>query len=333
MTGRKRSVAVSVAAFLVALIISILFTVLTAEDAGKALSRLFIGPFRNRLAFGNFMESAARLLIAGLGAALAFRSGLFNIGGEGQVLAGGLAAAATAIIFPNMFSPFAVIIGILAGIIAGGLLGGVSGFLKAAWNVDELISSFLIAAAMFPLGGAMLSGLMKDADSYLIAAPPLPDAYSLPLWLPPSRLSPVLLWAILVFLLAIVFFHRTPEGYRWRIHGSSPRFAEYGGIRINRVSVMAMTVSGGLYGLAGVAALLDSGQAVQGFTNGLGWNGLAVALIAGTRPKFVPLAAVAFAWLQSGTQSALLFARHPFAMTGLIQAVVFLLVTMRGVRK
>ena len=333
MNGWKRGAAVSAAAFFTALLISAVFTILTAEDTGMALMQFFVGAFKNRLAFGNFLESAARLSIAGLGAALAFRSGLFNIGGEGQALAGGLAAACTAIILPQMGRPFSIVLSILTGICAGGFLGGISGCLKARWKVDELISSFLIAAAVIPVGNMLLSGPMKDADSYLLAAPPLPAAYHLPLWLPPSRLGPLVPWTVLLILAAFMFYYRTPTGYRWRLHGASPAFAEYGGIRVDRVTVLAMSVSGGLYGLAGTAALLDGGQAVQGFTNGLGWNGLAVALIAGTRMEFVPLAAVAFAWLESGSHSALIFARHPFAMTGLIQAVVFLLVTAGSRRR
>lgn len=318
--------------FIAAILVTGLVIFLLSEKPGKALLWLFTGVFRSRLAFGNFLETAARLGIAGMAASLAFRSGLFNLGGEGQALCGGLTAAAMALLFPNLPGFWAIMLAPAAGIVAGGAMGGISGILKTRWNVDELISSFLIAAAVLPIAQVLLTGVMKDADSYLIAAPPLSEAYRLKSWLVPSRLGIVTVWSLLLNFTGVMFLYYTRRGYEWRLRGANELFARYGGIRTGRIAVNAMILSGSLFGLAGTAALLDSGQAVQGFSSGLGWNGLAVALIAGSRPEFVLPAALAYAWLEAGAEAAMLHSGLSFALSGLIQAMVLLLITAKVVR-
>ncbi len=328
----KRSISfrgprMSLTAFMVALGVACLM-ILLADKPGHTILWLLSGAFRSYSAFGSMLENAARLTITGLAAAIVFNTGLFNLGGEGQAVSGGLSAAAMAIMLPDLPIFPAMVISITVGMGAGGIMGGFSGFLKARYECDELISSFLLSLAILPVGGSLLGGAMRDPESYLIGAPPLPSTYRLPQWLPPSNLSPIVLWAVILVVLSVLFLYYTRYGYEWRLRGVSPRFASYGGINTNRITVLSMTLSGSLYGLGGVTALLNSGQAIQGFTSGLGWNGLVVALIAGNRLEFVPLAALAYAWLITGTQSAMTQTGFPFAFSGLIQAVVFLLITV-----
>jgi simple sugar transport system permease protein len=254
---------------------------------------------------------------------------LFNLGGEGQALAGGLAAAALALYFPDIPRILAVPAALAAGLTAGAVIAGLSGFLRVKWDVDELISTFLISASMGPVGHVLLNNVMKDPDSYLIAAPPLPESFRLNLYQPPSRLSAVLLWALITTLLAYLFLKFTRRGYEWKLRGANEQFARYGGIRTGSIAVASLSVSGALYAAAGTGALLDSGQAVQGFTAGIGWDGLAIALIAGSRPEFIPLAAIAYSWLIQGTGAAMMHTGFPFALSGMVQATVFLFVTAR----
>lgn len=329
---RLKFLGAPVAALAAALVVAGLTVVILSKEPGQAIAYLISGPFMTRLSLGNFIETSARLTLAGLAASLAFRSGSFNLGGEGQALAGGLAAAAVALYFPGIPRVIAIPAAVAAGMAAGGLIGSVSGVLKAKWGVDELISSFLLSASLGPVGHVLLSGAMKDSSSYLIAAPPLPAQYMLPSWWPPSRLGPVLIWALLATTAAILFLNYTRRGYEWRLRGANERFARYGGIRTGRVAITSLAVSGTLYALAGSSALLDSGQAIQGFTAGLGWNGLAIALIAGSRPELIPFAALAYTWLLGGTEAALMHTSFPYSLGGLVQATVFLFVTARRVR-
>lgn len=310
-----------------ALGVSILAILILGDNPGRSIVYLIAGPAMNPLALGNTLAAASRLAIAGTAAALAFRSGTFNLGGEGQALAGGLAVAVLALLLPEMPRMVAVPAAILAGMGAGAVVGGVSGMLKARWQVDEMISSFLLASVLLPVGHYLLSGPLKDPGSYLIAAPPLGRNWVLPSWLPPSRFGPVLLWAAAVIVLIWFFISYTRPGYQWRLRGANEAFARYGGIRTGLIAAVSMSASGALYGLAGTAALMDSGQAVQGFSGGLGWDGLAVAMIASSRPEWILPAALAYAWLSHGTQAAVFNTGFPYSLGGLVQAVVFLLIT------
>jgi simple sugar transport system permease protein len=315
------------AAILGALSIAAVTMVLLSDSPGDTVFYLLAGPFLSRLAAGDLLESSARLVIAGLAASLAFRSGSFNLGGEGQALAGGLSAAAVAVVLPDLPGFAALPLALLAGMLTGALMGSISGVLRALWGVDELISSFLLSAAAIPAGQVLLGGVLKDPQSYLIAAPPLPRAYRLGSWWPPSRLGPVIIWAAVLTVLLILFLGFTRRGYEWKLKGANEQFARYGGIRTGLISIGALSLSGAFYAAAGTAALLDSPQAVQGFTAGLGWDGLAVALIAGSRPSLVPLAALAYTWIIHGSRAAMMHTGFPYALSGLVQAAVFLLVT------
>jgi simple sugar transport system permease protein len=301
-----------------------------SDEPGRALYYLVAGPALSPMAFGNLLDRAALITLTGTGFALAFRAGSFNLGGEGQAFAGGLAAAAVALALPGIPRPVAALAAAVAGVVVGAFLGVVPGILRARWGVDELIATFLIAGAILPIGNVLLGGPMKDPGSYLIAAPPLPEAFRLTRWLPPSRIGPPLVWAVVAAAGASVFLAATRRGYEWRLRGAQEAFARYGGINVGRIAVTSLGVSGGLHGLAGGAALLGSyGQAVQGFTAALGWDGLAAALMARHKPLLIPIAAVAYAWLSHGARAAMIHTGFPFALGGVVQATVFLLVTAR----
>jgi len=326
---RRKSHTASFLALAAAFIMAVLTMAFFSGNPGEAVKYMIIGPFMSPMALGNLLETTARLVLAGTAASLAFRAGLFNLGGEGQALAGGLAAAALALYLPDLPRVWAIPAALTAGLAAGAVIAAFSGFLRVKWNVDELISTFLISASMGPVGHVLLNNLMKDPESYLIAAPPLPESYRLVSYWPPSRLTAVLFWALITALLSYLFLKFTRRGYEWKLRGANEQFARYGGIETGSIAVAALSLSGALYAAAGTGALLDSGQAVQGFTSGIGWDGLAIALIAGSWPEFIPLAAISYSWLIQGTGAAMMHTGFPFALSGLVQATVFLFVTAR----
>jgi len=329
MLQRRKSHTASFLALAAAFIMAVLTMAFFSGNPGEAVKYMIIGPFMSPMALGNLLETTARLVLAGTAASLAFKSGLFNLGGEGQALAGGLTAAALALYVPDLPRILAIPAALAVGMAAGAAIAAFSGLLRVKWDVDELISTFLISASMGPVGHVLLNNVMKDPESYLIAAPLLPDSYRLASFWPPSRLTAVLFWALITALLAYLFLNFTRRGYEWKLRGANEQFARYGGIKTGSIAVASLSISGALYAAAGTAALLDSGQAVQGFTAGIGWDGLAIALIAGSRPEFIPLAAISYSWLIQGTGAAMMHTGFPFALSGMVQATVFLFVTAR----
>jgi len=325
MIGTLRTISAIVAVLIIVML------ALSGTGGGfvSGFTDMLLGPFISALAFGNFLETAAKLTLAGLAASMAFSAGCFNLGGEGQVLAGGLAATAVAIYLPELPRGLALTLIVAVGFCAGGIIGTMSGILRAKWRVDELISTFLISAVIANLGYALLVGPLRDLDSYLIAAPPLPSAYQLLPWWPPSRLSAVLVWAVLLTMATHIFLQFTIWGYRWRLRKANIEFASYVGINTASIAIVSLAASGALYGLVGAAALMDSGRAIQGFTNNLGWDGLAIGLVAGNRPRWIPIFAIVYTWIILGAQTATVKSGFSFALSGLVQAIIFFLVTAR----
>jgi simple sugar transport system permease protein len=147
--------------------------------------------------------------------------------------------------------------------------------------------------------------------------------------LPPSNLSVSFIFALILAGLGHVFIYRTDWGYRYKVSGSAPEFARYGGINPDRRLIPAMGVSGGLNGLTGFFAVAGTyGLCHQGFSGGLGWNAIAVALIARNRPLALIPAALVFGYLKAGSDSALLSRGLSFETTSFIQAAALILATI-----
>ena len=280
----------------------------------------------------------ALLLTASLGAAIAFRGGTFNLGGEGQIYLGGLAASVVLLkLHPpglpgTLLTWFPVSISLIAALAAmaiGGLMGSVSGILKRSFGLNELITSFLFSSALVPLADYLIKGPWRDQTGNLLALPAFPEALLLPRLLPPSNLSVSFVYALLLVLAGFIFINRTMPGYRFRISGAVPAFARFGGFESANVWIPAMAASGALSALAGFFAVAGTyGRCHAGFSGGLGWSAVAVALIARNRPLALLPAALVFAWLKSGSDFAMLASGLNLETSSLIQAVVLLFATV-----
>lgn len=309
------------------------FIICTAStDPDETLRAFFLGPWASPWFLGNTLDSIGLLLTASLGITLAFRGGCFNLGGEGQIYLGGLAAAVVLLAGENLSGGEAaalVCLAALAAMTAGGAMGAVSGILKRYTGANELITSFLLSAALSPAADYCIAGLLRNPAENLLATPRFGSALLLPKLLPPSALSLSFLFALGLICLGHIFLYRTVWGYRFRISGSVPAFARYGGINPDHYIIPSMTASGTLNGLAGFFAMAGTyGLCHQGFPGGLGWNAVAVSLIARNRPLALFPAALIYGWLKAGSESALLGRGLNFETSAFIQAAILIMATI-----
>jgi simple sugar transport system permease protein len=314
---------------------AILFTALlitaNAPEPLKALAAFFIGPWASPWFLGNTLDSIGLLLIASLGTAVAFRGGVFNLGGEGQIYLGGLAASVVLLARPEGGASLGLLLpAVLAAVSAGGAMGFISGVLKRYCGANELISSFLLSATLSPMADYLISGPLRDPSGNLLAMRVFSPGGLLLRLLPPSNLTISFVFALILVILGHIFINKTVYGYRFRIAGSAPAFARYGGIRTEGAWIPALCAAGALSGLAGFFAVAGTyGRCHLGFPGGLGWNAIAVALIAGNRPLALFPAALAYGALRAGSDSALLAAGLNFETSAFIQALVLILATVR----
>ena len=309
-----------------------LLLLVTAPRPAEAVSAFFLGAFRSSYAFGNMLSAAVPLTIAGLGIAVAFRAGVYNLGGEGQVYASGAAAAAFALAFPQTagMAGKALAVGFAAAV--GAVLAGIPGVLRRRLGTNELIASYLISATAILVTDYLIAGPLDDPSSNLISTAPVAAGFRLARLLPPSHLSGGLFLAAGTVVVIAFLINDTRWGYELRLCGANPQFARYGGIEVGAYLVAPMVASGALHGLAGGVALLGVyHRAIGGFSAGTGWNAIAVALIARNRPEMVPLAALLYAYLDAGARAATVLAGVSFEMILLVQAVIFYLITAQSV--
>jgi simple sugar transport system permease protein len=305
-----------------------LMTVLAGKP-GEALAAFFGGPVSSGLAWGNLLNETLLLTLTGLGAAVAFGAGAFNLGGEGQTYSGGLAALAVALLVPS-WGPAGMAVSLLAAATAGLVLGGLSGWLKIAFDADELITTFLLSAAAVPLVDALMTGVFGDPSSMLIASRPIAESLWLPGLLEPSNLNVGALLALPLLLVLGVLVNHTAWGYRLRLVGRNRDFARYAGVSTAAYSLAPLALSGALHGLAGGIGVLGTQHAlVQGFSFGWGWSGIAAALIARTNPWAVLPAAALLAYLDQASRAVVLQGQFPFQLSALFQAAILFFITAR----
>jgi simple sugar transport system permease protein len=324
----------------VSLVLVVVLAFLFSESPGRTLWFFFLGPLQNRYQFGNMLNGAAPLIFGGLGVSIAMKANNFNLGGEGQIYAGAFVSTIAAIGLGKA-GPFmgpswgplgwlAAAAALLAGAAFSGAAAWVSGFCRAKWNTSELITSFLISSSLVLVVNYLVTGPFMDRGTNLLSTEKIPEVFRLPLILPPSNLNAGLYFALGAVLLVSVFLFQTRAGYEIRMTGSNELFARYGGIETGRITMLAMFLSGAFYGLAGGFSVFGTYYAtIKEFSSGLGWNGLAAALIARFRPILIIPAAIFFAWIGAGARMAMQFSDVTLEMASIVQGLILLLATSR----
>ena len=326
----RQPVFTSIIALAIGLLIAVILIVISNEEPGAVLRAFFLRPFSNRYFLGNMVSSAGYLLIAALGVIVAFRAGLFNLGGDGQIYVGALAGTLVALRFPALPGFVEVIVVLAAAAASAGLVAALAGVLKRLFDAPELITSYLLSAALVSVTTWYITGPGRNPAGNLLATPAVSEAYHLHRILPPSELNTSVIWALVLAAGIAFFLSSTVKGYELRQFGSNPRFAGYAGMPTAGITVGAMAASGALHGLTGGLMVLGTYHAaISGFSFGVGWNAIAVALVARLHPLAAILSALVFSFLQAGAQTAMLQSAFTFELSSIIQAAILLLVTAR----
>ncbi len=309
----------------------VLLILVLSKIPGKTIHSFFVGPFTNKYYLGNMLNVAVPLVFTGLGMAVAFKSSVFNLGGEGQTYAGGLAATVVCLALPAANGLLGGVLAVAAAMVLGGAIAGLSGFFKMRWDADEMISSFLLSSVVVLIVNYFITGPLDDPNNNMLASLPLARQYGLGKLFPPSKLNFSAVFAIVAAALVFLFMNRSHVGYEMRMCGLNREFARYGGIDVSKYLVLPMVFSGALHGIGGGLMVLGTYQVLyQGFSAGMGWNGIAVALIAKNNPLGVLPAALLFAYLDAGAKAAMLNGDVTFEIAAIAQSLVFFFVTAQA---
>ena len=274
-------------------------------------------------------------MIAGLGASLTLKTGQINLAGEGLIYAGGFLCAVFLDAFSKVNVPafFAVSSAMIISAAAGALLMLFCEFLRKYRNADFLLTTFITSSAIIPLIDGLVSGPFRTKSGNLLATPYIAAQYRFASILKPSPLNSSIFAAIILCILAGLFFKKTRFGKMTEIYGISPQFSLYSGFPCGSITFSAAGASGALHALAGAISVCGTYFTCHtGFYSGMGWNALSVAMLAKTRS--VPLIpfSIFMAALMTYSGRFALYSNLDFDVNSLIQAVILFMISIPFVR-
>ncbi len=316
----------SLVAIAAALGVGALLIMAFGYDVGRAFAALASGAFGSVYAVSQTLMRTTPLLFAGLGVAVAFRAGLFNIGVEGQLYWGGLASALAALALAGLPLPIVILGALLAGAAAGAAWGWIPGFLKAKTGAHEVITTIMLNTIAV-LGTSYLTASYFKEPGPVDQTARIPEGSRMPELISGTDISLDFAVGILVVAFIAWFFRRTSLGYDFRAVGLNAAAAEYGSVRSSRIIIASMSLGGALAGLAGSSVVLTQlDRFVTGFSPGYGFTGIAIAVLGRGNPWGVLLSALLFGALSAGGMSMQLFAQIPNDLMTVVQGLVILFV-------
>jgi ABC-type uncharacterized transport system permease subunit len=300
---------------------------ITGYDAGRALVALWRGSFGSGNAFVSAtLVRATPLLLAGLGVALAFRAGIWNIGAEGQLLVGAAAATALSLTAEGVPRPLLLPAVLMVGVLAGMSWAAIADGLRRRRGVLEVISTIMLNFVALHVVGALVHGPLQEPLGIYPQSASIPEAGRLPRLIPATRLHAGFLLALVIAPILWWWLRSTAAGFRLRAVGANPAAASSAGrIDAARVAGMAFLASGALAGLAGAVEVSGVTFALyENLSPGYGYTAIVVALLARLNPIAVIPSALLFGGLESGALAMQREAGIPSVVVTAIEAILVL---------
>lgn len=318
-------VAISLGALVIALAISAGIIAATGGDVLLAFSALVDGAFGSGDSLSEVLVKACPLMLTGLAVTVAFRTGVWNIGAEGQLLMGALLAAAIGPHLAELPAVLAVPLCLVPAALAGAAWAWIAVELKLRRNVSEIISTIMLNFIALQLVGFLVQGPMMESGGRYPQSDALPLVAWLPRLLPPHRVHAGVLLALLMGVAVWVLLFRSVAGYEMRAAGLSPAAARLAGIAVESRLRLSLLLSGALAGLAGGVELSAiTHRLYERFSPGWGFTAIAVALLGSLHPLGVIAAALFFGALDAGSNAMQRQANVSSVLVSVIQAVVIL---------
>jgi len=297
---------------------------ITGYSPIDAYGAMLIGAFGDKFGIGQTLTQATPIIFTGLAFLLASKSGLFNIGIEGQLIVGGFAAAIVGIYFEGLPAFIHVPLALLSGALAGGLWGLIPAILKTKLNAHEVITTMMLSYVASYLTSYLVNYPFK-APGWVAQTTTIAPSAELPRILWPTQLSVAIIIAFLLAIAIHYFLEKTKLGYEIRAVGFSPMVAENNGIDVNRKMILALVISGAIAGMGGAGEIMGVHRRfIDGFSPGYGWDGIAVALVGRLNPIGTIFVAILFGALRSGSMTMTRSVGVPLDIISMLQSLVII---------
>jgi general nucleoside transport system permease protein len=328
-TAITEAVLPAIVALLIAMIVGDLLILSFGQNPGAVYRLLLEGTWGNAYGLGQVLYKATTLTFTGLAVAVGLRAGLFNVGAESQLAAGGFVAAVVGLLLPvGLPALLTLPVYVVAAAIGGGLVGGIPGALKARFGAHEVITTIMLNFVVLALLNYLTATYLKIPGSLHTApirAGALPRLSNFFPAFHGSAANVVIVMAVIAAAVTGWFLFRTRPGFELRATGLQPLAAENGGVAVGTVWWRTLVISGALAGLGGLNFVLGYKHYYEeSFASGAGFLGIAVAIVGRNHPLGVVLAALVFATISQGGLAV--NAVVPKQMMDVLQAVVIIAV-------
>jgi len=329
-----RKILQPILAVVVGLAVGLAFTWFAGESPWHVLRIMGKSAFGSSYDFGMTLFYTTPLIFAGLSVAVAFQAGMFNIGAEGQLTLGALAAGMVGALWPGLRWPVAPLLAATAALLAGTCWGAIPGWLRAKRGSHEVINTIMLNFIAAGIASYVTLYWLKNPATQNPETRPIGTGYFIHQFgfFGGAPVSTALPLAIAVAILVWILLWRTVVGFEMRAVGQNESAARAAGIDAGKIRILAMCLAGGLAGLVGVGEVLgNAGKFRLGFSPEYGFIGIAVALLGRNRPAGVVAAALLFGALHKGAADLDLETEHVTREVSLIlQALIILSVSAEG---
>jgi general nucleoside transport system permease protein len=320
-----------IVAFFVALAVGALILLAANFNPLLAYLAMYQGAFADFRSFTEVLLDATPLICIGAGLAVAFRCGVWNIGGEGQFYAGAVVGTAIGIYLQMLPGWLLLPLMLAGGVLGGGLWAMLAGWLKARFRANEVVTTVMLNYVAIIGTGYLVSGPMIEPGGRYPQTVQISLAARLPQFLPPTRLNIGFIIALLLAAGLYLLIFRSSTGFAIRAVGTNPEAARYAGIKVNRNIILAMAISGGAAGLGGAMQIAGvTYRLFQQISPGFGFTAIAVSLLVNNNPLGVILAGILFGGLSTGSRLMQMNVGVPSVLVNILQGLVVLSVVAFG---
>ena len=328
MTDKKEKVIQGLVIALITIAVGTVLIMMSNANPAEAYANFFKGIFGNLNGFCEVFVKATPLIFTGLGCAVAFRTGFFNIGAEGQFYVGALTASMVAL---NIQGAAGIVLALAAGFLAGGVWALIAAVFKAKLGISEIIVTIMLNYIAINLVGIAVRTFLMDPAGSVPQSAKFDSSVWLPQLLPPTRLHAGFILALVSVAVVWFLLEKTTVGYEIKVVCFNKRAAACNGISVMKNIVISAFLSGGLAGMAGVVEVLAiQKKLLEGISSNCGYTAVLIALMAGNHPVGVIVASVAMAAMQVGANTMQRQLGVPSAIVDILIGLVVLLILAKG---
>ncbi|MBN2899723.1 MAG: ABC transporter permease [Clostridia bacterium] len=314
-------------AILAALLIGALIMILNGQNPFVGYSSLVAGAFGSKYKMASTLAKTVPLILTGLATAVSFRSGIFNIGGEGQLYLGAFAAAYVGFTFTNLPVFVAIVAAILASAAAGAAYAYIPAILKVRYKVDEVITTIMLNSVAILFTNYLVNYPFAADQGKMGGTNMVAAAYKFPNLVRLSKLNTSIFYTALIAIFLYYLLQKTSFGYNFKMVGENGIFSKYAGVNNSRYMIVAMLISGALCGIAGAFEVYGTHyRFLQNISTGFAFDGMLVALIVRNNPVGIILMSIFFAALKTGSATMEVSTGIPSELVLVIQSIIILFI-------